>query len=254
MNWSIFQPSDADVRQLVDDIESKGYGHIKGFIPPSELQRMRSFVLSAITATKGHYAGFIGPEAVAGSGLDALSRSLEFQKLMMRVYELGTGRHAPEINFYQVLRCLTGPDSVVHSMNFHYDTYVVTAMVPIEIPSKGMTGDFIMLPNTRNLRKYYAFNLFDKFLLDNKLAQSALKLRSTMLPRSFVRIKLVPGDLYFFWGYRSIHTNEACDPDQVRATALFHYADPHAESPLKHKLGGHGLRTAAVADETRVVP
>jgi hypothetical protein len=46
------------------------------------------------------------------------------------------------------------------------------------------------------------------------------------------RIKMVPGNIYFFWGYRSIHANEACDPTKVRATALFHFANPHAGSNL----------------------
>ena len=42
-----------------------------------------------------------------------------------------------------------------------------------------------------------------------------------------MRIKMVPGNLYLFWGYRSVHTNEPCDPASIRATALFHYANPH---------------------------
>lgn len=44
---------------------------------------------------------------------------------------------------------------------------------------------------------------------------------------------MVPGKLYLFWGYRSIHTNEPCDPDAIGATALFHFADPHSNSTLK---------------------
>jgi len=38
------------------------------------------------------------------------------------------------------------------------------------------------------------------------------------------------GTICFFWGYRSIHTNEPCDPAKLRATALFHYGDPHLGS------------------------
>jgi hypothetical protein len=32
---------------------------------------------------------------------------------------------------------------------------------------------------------------------------------------------MIPGNLYFFWGYRTVHANEACDPDKIRATALW---------------------------------
>jgi hypothetical protein len=33
-----------------------------------------------------------------------------------------------------------------------------------------------------------------------------------------------------------VHTNMPCDPDKVRATALFHFGDPHSDSRLKRLL------------------
>jgi hypothetical protein len=51
-----------------------------------------------------------------------------------------------------------------------------------------------------------------------------------------VSIELQPGNLYFFWGYKSLHTNEPCDSDEIRSTALLHYTDPHEGSWLKRKL------------------
>ena len=50
--------------------------------------------------------------------------------------------------------------------------------------------------------------------------------------------------MYFFWGYRSIHTNEPCDPDKLRATALFHYGDPHRNSKTRamiRRAKGHAM-------------
>jgi hypothetical protein len=73
-------------------------------------------------------------------------------------------------------------------------------------------------------------------LVDNKISQSVLKRVAQSGYFGVKRISLVPGNLYFFWGYRSIHTNELCDPDQLRSTALFHFADPHADSHLKARL------------------
>ena len=112
-------------------------------------------------------------------------------------------------------------------MIFHYDSYIVTALVPIQIPRDGMAGDLLMYPNTRKVRKSYLHNAVDKVMLDNPLSQRLLK--ASMNTKRFkpVRIKMLPGHLYFFWGYRSVHTNEPCDADKVRATALFHFANPH---------------------------
>jgi hypothetical protein len=108
--------------------------------------------------------------------------------------------------------------------------------VPILIPTKGQRGDFLMFPNTRRIRSAYLTNLIDKVLVDNKISQWILKRVARSGHFGVKRISLVPGNLYFFWGYRSIHTNKPCDPDQLRSTALFHFADSHANSQLKARL------------------
>jgi hypothetical protein len=130
---------------------------------------------------------------------------------------------------YQVLRCLTGSSGQKHAFMFHYDSYIVTALVPIQIPVQGQTGDLLMYPNTRKIRSKYLFNAMDKVILDNPVTQRIL--RACANGKSFApeRVALVPGNLYLFWGYRTIHTNEPCDPDKVRATALFHYSNPHRQ-------------------------
>jgi hypothetical protein len=236
MSLNIPDVSDQGVTDLVKQIEEKGFGVIPNYVGAEELEQMRAFVAATVTKSGHQYVGLTGRDAVAGSRLDDFADSPQFQDLFRRVYEGGTGRHAPKVEFYQVLRCLTGQGVTTHSLNFHYDSYVVTALIPVEIPSEGQSGDLIMLPNTRSIRRSYATNLFDKVLLDNKLTQTTLRKLTKMKMLPLTRIKMVPGNLYFFWGYRSIHTNEACDPDKVRATALFHYVNPHADSKLGKKL------------------
>ena len=230
--------SDESVKTLTDDINSKGFGFLVDYISPAELEQMRSFVSSAVRSSGGQYVGFTGRDAVAGSALDEFSNSPVFRDLFRRIYERGTGRAAPKVEFYQVLRCLTGQSGKKHSLNFHFDSYVVTALIPVEIPTEGPSGDLIMLPNARKIRNTYTANVVDKILLDNKLTQVTLKLLTKMRLLPLTRIRMTPGNIYFFWGYRSIHTNEACDPSKVRATALFHYANPHAGSQLSLKMRG----------------
>jgi hypothetical protein len=122
-------------------------------------------------------------------------------------------------------------------MVFHFDSYVLTVLLPIEVPTGKDSGELIVLPNFRRVRRWYASNLLDKLLLDNPLTQWVLRGMAKSTPDRFLRISMVPGNLYFFWGYRSIHTNAPCDPEKIRATALFHYADPHRESRLREWLG-----------------
>lgn len=223
------------VKNLAAAIDADGYACLPDYVAPETLARMRSFVSTAITKSHGRYASFQGAEEMAGSTLDDMAYSASFQELMRGIYEAGTGRQAPDVKFYQVLRCLSGEDVKAHSLRFHYDSYVLTALIPIEIPTSGPRGDLLIIPNARKIRASYGANLLDKVLLDNSLSQKWLKRKAANGGSDIVRLSLMPGNLYFFWGYRSIHTNEACSPDKVRATALFHYANPHEDSMINRR-------------------
>lgn len=228
-----------DPAALAAAMERQGFATIPNFVSPENLERMRAFVNRAIEGTGGEYVSFTGPDTVEGSGLDELAHDPSFRSLMERIYEAGTGRVPPSQPFYQVLRCLAGQGAKRNSYLFHYDSYVITALVPIVVPSSGLSGDLLMLPNTRGIRRTYLFNVIDKLVLDNKLSQVVLKQMTLKGLLPIKRIKMVPGTMYFFWGYRTIHTNEPCDPDKVRSTALFHYANPHKDVkvPISNRPG-----------------
>jgi hypothetical protein len=231
MSLQIDYVSDEQVSSLVHEMNTRGYGFITNYIQPDDLRRMENFVDRAIRKSNNEYVHFNGPSAVTGSGLEELSESAAFHDLMERLYREGTGLTPPKQNFYQVLRCLSGQGGQKHSYYFHYDSYLVTALIPIRIPRSGRAGDLLMLPNTRKVRKTYLLNALDKVVIHNPLTQAVLRKKAISNRLALTRVKLSPGSIYFFWGYRSVHANEPCDPDKVRATALFHYAHPHKKTP-----------------------
>ncbi|MBP1848071.1 hypothetical protein J2046_006361 [Rhizobium petrolearium] len=225
--------SDSDVRGIAQRIDKDGIYCAPDFLSADDLGKLQNFVTAAI-ALGGNQSVSLASHQLSGSGLDELGNSDEFKALFSRLYFVSLGRQAPEVKFYQILRCLTGRSIAKHSLMFHYDSYVITALVPVQIPQSGKRGDFLIIPNTRKIRSNYVLNLADKVILDNVLMQRSLRRRAC--GANINRISMVPGNLYLFWGYRSIHTNEPVDEDAVRATALFHYADPHADSFLKRRL------------------
>jgi hypothetical protein len=225
------------IAELVADMNTKGYGVLPGYLQPEDLARLRGFVEGAVSAAGEQYVSFTGAEPVKGTLLQVLSNSPAFADLLHQLYELGAGVPAPDQSLYQVLRCLKGETGLKHALLFHYDSYVVTALLPVIIPTEGLTGKLVMAPNVRPIRSSYLFNLIDKIFLDNPVTQFLLRkaYRSGLL--KLTQIPMVPGNLYFFWGYRSVHGNEACDPDKIRATALFHFGDPHSDSRLRKFTG-----------------
>ena len=228
--------SDSDIEAIVDVVNTDGIYSGPQLLSDDELKHMQAFVTSTICEA-GHETVSLSREQARVSGLNDLPDSGEFSDFIRRLYAAGYGAPTSDFEVHQVLRCLTGRTAAVHSWNFHYDSYVITALIPIEIPADGMRGDFLLIPNTRQIRSNYARNLVDKVLLDNAWTQKMLRKRVPAADR-MKRVHLTPGHLYLFWGYRSIHTNEEVSSDSVRATALFHYVDPHAHSSLKRRLRG----------------
>jgi hypothetical protein len=224
---SVPDVADNQISSLVYAMNTDGYGLIPNYISQTCLDRMRSFVRSALEASNGESVHFVGPNAVSNTGLDDLAVSQSFQSVLKRLYERGAGLPPPTQDLYQVLRCLAGESSLHHSGFFHYDSYVVTALIPIEIPIEGVGGDLLMFANTRRVRSSYLWNVADKIILLNPVSQWVLQRAVKSKFVNLTRIPMIPGNIYFFWGYRSIHTNERPDPDKVRATALFHYGHPH---------------------------
>ena len=200
------------------------------YLSTDALGQIRSFIAAAVERSGDEYVDFRGFDNLAGSGLEELGRSPRFVTLMHALFEQGTGLVPVRQNFYPVLRCLIGTLGQRHSMVFHYDSYVITALIPIVVPAQGRRGDLLIFPNTRKLRSTYLINVVDKMLLGNALAQMVLRACVNTRRLAPVRVTMCPGHLYLFWGYRSIHTNEPCDPDKLRATALFHYGNPHCST------------------------
>jgi hypothetical protein len=228
--------SDQEVSSLVQDIDRNGYAVLTKYIPHDDIDVVRHVVRDAVAAAGNRYTLLIGPAPVVETVLCKMASSPALRRICMCMYEIATSRPAPDQPYYQILRCLTGRSGLENSMFFHFDSYVLTLLVPIEVPLGKASGELILLPNIRGIRHWYVSNLIDKILLENPVSQRILRGKAKSHPERFVRIPLVPGNLYFFWGYRSIHTNAPCDVDKIRATALFHYVDPHSNSKLKRLL------------------
>ena len=45
-------------------------------------------------------------------------------------------------------------------------------------------------------------------------------------------LKLKPGNVYIFYGYRTLHGNQTINPNDVRATILLHFYDIFKNSKL----------------------
>lgn len=234
MPYSTF--SDAQVASLIKAIDSDGYAVLPGWASPAQLKELQTLVTDTVAAAGNDYVALSGRQPVQGSPLYDWGSSRDFVDLCRRITEGATGQRSSDTTLTQTLRCLTGNGGRRESLIFHYDSFVLTTIMPVCMPESGERGDLLMLPNRRRLRHSYLRNLVDKVLVDNKWVQTYLKNRFAMDDKAFTRIAMQPGHMYLFWGYRSLHTNLPVAEDALRATAVFHYHNVHGSSSLASRL------------------
>ncbi|MDE1164564.1 MAG: hypothetical protein PW845_04090 [Pseudomonas sp.] len=234
MQYAAF--SDEQIKTLVDSIDRDGYAVLPNWATPEQLAELKGLVTDSIASAGGNYVALSGRQAVTGTLLHEWGTSPVFIDLCKRVVNTATGRDSEETGLFQVLRCLTGSTGRRESMIFHYDSYVLTTIMPVCLPENGPKGDLLMIPNKRPVRSHYAWNLLDKVKVDNRWVQGWLAKRHQQKSKAFTQIAMNPGDMYFFWGYRSLHTNLPGDPNGVRATAVFHYDNVHGSSSLASRI------------------
>ena len=219
--------------RVTADIERQGYGALPGFVFQDELEPLRSIARAGAQRSRGEYFYLNRLNDVSDTVLAELAQSTCFKNFCKNLYEIATGEKALEEDFFVVFRCLQGTSGQRHSYQFHYDSHIVTALLPVEIPESGPKGDLVLFPHVRPVRRHYYSSLLDKLVLANKLSQTILRAAARRRRLGAIAIRLQPGTVYFLWGYRSIHANEPCEPDKLRVTALFHYGDPHRNSRLQ---------------------
>lgn len=228
------------------DIDRKGFAVIEHYITPEQLELGRAFIEQQAASHDGEYFAIHGVEALGGSMVAAVALSPPLKEMLAQLYSLQTGREAAATEqIFPVIRCLQGRTGLKQSHFYHFDATAVTALLPLYIPTEGEhCGDLIIFPNVRRVRFNALLNVIEKAIMHNTASQKLVAFavrRGWLRP---IRLKLVPGNLYLFSGYRSLHANDECDPTLLRATALFHFGNPHHESLVARLLLGTNKRRA----------
>lgn len=219
------------VQQIAEQIDARGFSQLSGALSASELNLLRAYTDAQAQLHKGEYFAHHGEKFLSQSPLAALWESEDFQQLLARLYHCATGKESASRQIFPVLRCVQGNQGRRESNCFHFDASLVTVLVPIFIPTEGEErGDLMLFPNLRKVRHNAIFNAIEKALVQNALTR---KLIVMAIERGWIKpvtLTLKPGDIYVFWGYRTLHANKPCGPQITRATAIFHFGDPHAGS------------------------
>jgi len=228
------QVTDESLDALSREMDAVGISALHDVLSPVELAMASDYVQRELDKHQRQHFIYAGHPWLDASPLAAFGDSPDLRRILAGLYRRGTGRAVPDIDIVSALRVLSGDLGLKASNLFHYDTYVVTALLPLIIPNgpNEPRGDLVMYPNLRKIRSSSVINLAEKAVVQNSLVRRVLAAESVQRALGARVVPLEPGNMYFFWGMRSLHANQACLPHSVRSTVLFHFANPHSGGAL----------------------
>ena len=233
---------------LFEELQDKGFACLENAIDPEFLAACREQIDTLLDERGERFFTIIQPRNRAGGALAEMATTPGFVDLLRNLARRGHSEAAvKDFELYNVLRIIAG-DGAEGSFEFHYDATVVTVLMPLYIPegAPGTTGELIAMPNRRRYRGSAVIDILEKSLLQNPIAFRWYRQRYGAGKRNTVQLK--PGNLYFFWGYRTFHGNLPCQPGHKRATLIFHFGDPHAG----HRLTQAVLKIRKFREERRL--
>ena len=223
-----------DAQFVVEELQSEGFVCLEGLIDERWLETARNDIVRLIESEGERYFSVIRPADTPGSPAQELVRDPRLVNLLRSATLSVCPRGVVDREeIYDVLRVVAGPRGAAGSLAFHYDASVITALVPLFIPAgdRMKSGELIVMPNRRPFRSQVLHNLVEKAALQNRFASKLATAAVTKDPKRYIR-HLLPGNMYLFWGYRTLHANFPCEPNSLRATMLLHYGNPHGNSVL----------------------
>jgi hypothetical protein len=247
-----------DPRKIADQLDQTGVVCLENPVPAEWLAHARADVENRLF-THGERDHFIqSPEDEEQSAAAAFINSPTVLSMLTDIVRARFPQGPADLELTgSALRVIAGPRGEGDAFWFHYDASVVTLVVPIILPDAepGNSGELAGLFNRRPFRRFVLANIIDKAIGQSAFYRSHI-LRRLDRADYLQKVDMEVGNLYLFWGYRSLHGNMPCESGAVRATLLLHFGRPHGSSEaltaavrLGQSLRSLGPKRAASPDE-----
>ena len=221
-----------DPQRIADQLDETGVVCLENAVPAEWLAEARANVEDRLS-THGEHDHFIrSPEGEENTAAEAFISSPSVLSLLTDIVRARFPEGPAELELTRsALRVVAGPRGDGDAFWFHYDASVVTMVVPIFMPdaARGNSGELMGLFNKRPFRRFVLANIIDKVVVQSQFYRRHI-LRRIDRTDYLQRVDMEVGNLYLFWGYRSLHGNMPCESGALRATLLLHFGRPHGSS------------------------
>jgi hypothetical protein len=229
----IISPSPQLIGKITRHLQQDGVYCLENALNKNTLRGFQNEINTLIESRGKRYFSLINLYKDQDSSFNVLDMSANLKELLKGLADSGTKEDLSSSEILNVLRIVTGENVTGQSLRFHYDATMITALIPVLIPDGPVaeTGHLVTFRNLRQTRDSALVNILEKIMVQNMLIQ---KIFSFFVMRNLDKhiVKIKEGNIYFFYGYRTLHANLAVNPKFTRATLLFHFGDLHNDSFL----------------------
>jgi len=230
VNAEVIRLGDISASWLANQLDNDGVVQLRDVISKEWLEALRGWVTDHI-ADHGDGDFLIAQADEIGSPAHQLVSDPALQQLFSETAKL----RLPKAVAGQHIQCgipvRAGTSPKFRPRLFHYDTSVLTMLVPIFIPRAaiGSCGELAAFGNKRPFRRSVASHFVDMILTYNSVYRRRVAKAVLDSPEKHI-VDFQPGDACVFWGYRTYHGNLPCARGLLRATLVLQYGQVHSDS------------------------
>jgi hypothetical protein len=221
-----------DPLRIVEQLDETGVVCLESAVPEEWLAHARADIEDQLLNHGVHDHFIRSPQGEEYSAAKAFIDSPSVLSLLTDIVHARFPEGPAELELTgSALRVIAGPRGEGDAFWFHYDASVVTMVVPIFLPNaeRSNSGELVGLFNKRPFRRLVLANIIDKIVGQSQFYRRHI-LRRLDDADYLQRVDMEVGNLYLFWGYRSLHGNMPCESGALRATLLLHFGRPHGSS------------------------
>lgn len=225
--------SEAEISKFCADMNTRGVAEIHNVIRPWVIEEARDYLLSE--GKRMNLTSFsLRWNSMQSCVLTDLQKNRSLKKFLSSILNAAGVDAKDDEYIHHVVRCTNGLTNKADAHAYHFDQYNLTALMPIETPSDPCAncGDLVVYPNLRGFSTNVVANLIYKAFFQNGILSRLMRTRLAKYLFKAEVIKVKPGNLYLFYGYRTFHGNLPIDEKFRRMTALFHYNDPFSDNEI----------------------
>jgi len=206
------------VQRIRTAADKTGIAVLENFIHPDFLAELRASVdqLTPLSYQSGKRKPLRGSD-LNDSGFSEVAFS-DFMVQLANDILAGSNVHLEASDIHAVVGILVGDEGQDAVKEWHFDATYLTCAMPIVMPPPGeRDGKFRIWPNVRK---------FSQSRWRNRLYWNLAKIGLLRRLVKSYTVNFVPGNLYFFYGFRSYHGTEELDTRALRANCLINFGGP----------------------------